>query len=377
MSNLDSLLPLIGDIYDAALDPALWPSVLKQSCAFVGGVMANLFTQDAVKKSANRFYSWGDNPHYTQLYVEKYAALNPLFPAGMFFPVGGILSQIDIMPHKELRESRFYKEWMKPQGYIDMVGGILDKSATSVAPLSVIRHERNGYVDDEARGRMGAVVPHIRRAILIGKVIDLHKVEAAAMADTLDGLAAAMIMVDAGARIVHANVAGHRMIAEGGVMRAAAGRISAVDPGANRSLQETFTACGIGDAAVGERGIAVLLSSPDNTSYVAHVLPLTSAERRRAGASYAAVAAVFVHKAGLDAPPPMEAFSHKFGLTAAELRVLLTIVNVGGVSEVAEVLGIGRGTVRTHLHHLFEKTGARRQVDLVKLVAGFANPLTS
>jgi hypothetical protein len=31
--------------------------------------------------------------------------------------------------------------------------------------------------------------------------------------------------------------------------------------------------------------------------------------------------------------------------------------------------------LRTHLHHLFEKTGTGRQVDLVKLLAGFANPL--
>ena len=57
--------------------------------------------------------------------------------------------------------------------------------------------------------------------------------------------------------------------------------------------------------------------------------------------------------------------------------VKLEIVNVGNVAEVAEILGIGTGTVRTHLHHLFGKTGARGQVDLVKLVAGFASPLTS
>ena len=195
------------------------------------------------------------------------------------------------------------------------------------------------------------------------------------MADTLDGLAAGMFLVDATARIVHANAAGHRMIANDKVLRAAAGRISAVDPAADRTLQETFAACGIGDAAVGERGIALPLSAPDGGLYVAHVLPLTSAQRRRASIEYAAVAALFVRKAGLDAQSPMEAFSRKFRLTAMELRVLLAIVNVGGVAEVAETLGIGEGTVRTHLHHLFEKTGARRQVDLVKLAAGFANPL--
>jgi hypothetical protein len=32
-------------------------------------------------------------------------------------------------------------------------------------------------------------------------------------------------------------------------------------------------------------------------------------------------------------------------------------------------------TVKTHLGHLYAKTGTSRQADLVKLVAGFANPL--
>jgi DNA-binding CsgD family transcriptional regulator len=57
------------------------------------------------------------------------------------------------------------------------------------------------------------------------------------------------------------------------------------------------------------------------------------------------------------------------------LRVLLAVVQVGGGPEVAEALGIAETTVKTHLGHLYEKTGACRQADLVKLVAGFANPL--
>jgi FixJ family two-component response regulator len=60
------------------------------------------------------------------------------------------------------------------------------------------------------------------------------------------------------------------------------------------------------------------------------------------------------------------------GLSCASL---FAIIEVGGVSEVVEVLGIGVGTVKTHLHHLFEKTGASRQAELVKLVAGYANVL--
>jgi DNA-binding CsgD family transcriptional regulator len=58
-----------------------------------------------------------------------------------------------------------------------------------------------------------------------------------------------------------------------------------------------------------------------------------------------------------------------------EVRVLLAIVEIGGAPRVAEALGIRESTVKTHLKRLYEKTGAHRQADLVKLFAGHANPL--
>ncbi len=51
------------------------------------------------------------------------------------------------------------------------------------------------------------------------------------------------------------------------------------------------------------------------------------------------------------------------------MRVLLAMMQVGGAAEVAEALGIAESTVRTHLLRLFAKTGAKRQSDLIKLVA--------
>ena len=51
--------------------------------------------------------------------------------------------------------------------------------------------------------------------------------------------------------------------------------------------------------------------------------------------------------------------------------MLFSIIEIGGAAEVAEVLGIAEATVKTHLQHVFEKTGTGRQADLVKLVAGY------
>jgi DNA-binding CsgD family transcriptional regulator len=206
-------------------------------------------------------------------------------------------------------------------------------------------------------------------------VIDLHKVEAAALADTLDGLAAAMFLVDAPGRIVHANAAALAMADTASVARVAGGKFAAADAAANRALHDIFTNAESGDAAVGTTGIAVPLITCDGERYVAHVLPLTSGARRKAGVAYAAVAAVFVRKVAFELPHPLETIAATFKLTPAEIRVLMMIVQFGGVAEVALALGLSEPTVKTHLQHIFAKTETARQADLVKLVAGYMSPL--
>jgi DNA-binding CsgD family transcriptional regulator len=71
----------------------------------------------------------------------------------------------------------------------------------------------------------------------------------------------------------------------------------------------------------------------------------------------------------------LDTIAKSHGLTASEARVLQAVVEVGGVSDVASALDISEATVKSHLQSLFAKTGARRQIDLVKLVAAAAGPV--
>ena len=342
----------------------------------MGGSSAALYSKNAVRKTGRMYCQEGDiSREFRQLYIEKYAKLDPFSTGHFFAEIEQPIATADVMPYKEFLATRFYKEWARPQGLVDNVTAALDKSSTSAVLFTIFRHERDGLVDDETRDRMRLIIPHIRRAVLIGRAIRLQTAEAATFADTLDGISASMLLVDARGRIVHANASGHAMLAEGSLLRATGGKLAANDHGAEEALYDVILAAGSGDAAVGIKGIAVPLPTSEGERYVAHVLPLTSGARRRAGTSYAAVAALFVHKAALDKPPPPEAIAKTFQLTPSELRVLLGIVEVGGAPEVAEALGIAETTVKFHLKHLFEKTGAGRQADLVKLVAGFVNPL--
>jgi DNA-binding CsgD family transcriptional regulator len=199
--------------------------------------------------------------------------------------------------------------------------------------------------------------------------------EAATFADTLDGLDVGLCLVDAAARLIHANTAGHDMIEARDILFEIRGHLAACDQTVNRTLQHFFAAAGQENALLGADGIAVPMIGRDGKRHVAHALPLTSGARRRGGVAYSAVAALFVRRAALMLPSRSEVIGKAFKLTPTELRVMLAIVELGGVPEVAAALGVANTTIKTHVRRLFEKTGAARQADFVKLVAGYATPL--
>lgn len=69
----------------------------------------------------------------------------------------------------------------------------------------------------------------------------------------------------------------------------------------------------------------------------------------------------------------------RFGLTPAEARLLDILCEGASVPQAAEQLGVAPTTARTHLQRIFDKSGARRQSDLQRLIfaptmAGLPHP---
>ncbi|MGZ3287153.1 MAG: helix-turn-helix transcriptional regulator [Xanthobacteraceae bacterium] len=376
MNDREQLSALIGDMYDAILDPEQRIDVIEKIASFTGGHSGGLLSKHSLGYSEHLYCYIGADPESLQAYSESYPKLDPTAPTHSF-GVAQVVSATDVVPYDEFRRGRFYREWARPHGWVDVASAVVEKSATSCTFLSVVRHKASGVVDDEMRRRMALVVPHVRRAYLIGKTINLGQAEAACFSDILDGLSAGMILVDGIGRVVHANAAGNAILGAADFLRTVHGRLVAGDARTNAAFREILAAADAGDAAVGLRGIALPLTAHDGERYVAHVLPLTSGVRRQAGLAFNAVAALFIRKAALAASTTPDVIGRMYKLTPAELRVLLAIVDVGGVPEVAAALGVASTTIKTHLNRLFEKTGVCRQADLVKLVAGFSTPLAS
>ncbi len=370
-------LTITGEIYDAALDPDLWRGVLKRISAFVGGPATALVSHD-VAAQTNRFhFVWGDDPDYSRLYCEKYVRLNPLLPAMMMMKVGEVWSVSRIMPMSAFHGTRFYQEWVKPQGQGDNVWSLVERSGTVVTTLNTVIDEEHSPASDRSKRRMALLVPHVRRAVAIGNVIKMSRIEADALGDAVDAIGAAVYLVGSDGKLVRENDCARALMRAGLLLRTDGGVLGAADEDAHRELKRAIERAGAGDRVLGPRGTAIALADRHGERFVAHVLPLTSGARRRAGLSTGAAAAVFVHKAEMNAEFPIEAVARQFALSPAELRVLVGVLEVGPPAEIAPMLGLSEATVRTHLRRLYAKTGASRQADLVKLVAGYASPIVA
>ena len=361
------LSAVIGDIYDAAVEPVLWEKALASVCNYVGGSSAALYWHDSATERSAVLHSYNFDPYYLKIYFEKYLPLNPMFPAASFIDEGIVTSDEDIMPRSELNKTRFYKEWIEPQGTLGALSVNLEKG---MARASMINVRMTVPLVDKMRRRLALLAPHLQRAVAIGKLFDQSKATEQALGEALDHVEAAVFLVGAKAQIVFANENAKRMLNEGVLVKKQSNSLCAVAPGANRALRTIFLAAEKGDTSLGIRGVAAALTDELPNRWFVHVLPLTSGRRQQIGNNYAAVAAAFIRRTSPNALSPLEGVSKSYGLTASEVRVLDAVLKTTSIKAMAELLGVSQATVKTHLHHLFRKTKTKRQVDLLKLIAG-------
>jgi DNA-binding CsgD family transcriptional regulator/PAS domain-containing protein len=373
MPKPQKLTELIGSIYDTALDVAAWTDALPRINMFVGGEACGVFSKDAISKLGSTHYYWGADPHYIQLYADTHSKFDPL---AVLPRLGQVATIPDLVAYEEYRRGRFYREWLLPQGSADAANVVLQQASSEPAILFTVLPGNRRMVSDDMRRRIGFVVPHLQRALHISTAIGLKQTESVTLAASLDGLSTAVFLVDAAGQIMHMNAAASHLLKMRKFLRCVNGRIIASDIGINQSLSKAFARFGSG--GVENESIALALNQCDGERYVAHVMALASGVVRRAiGTANKAVAAVFVRKASLQVPCAVELIAKIYKLTRSEVRVLVAIIDVGGVPETADALGIGETTVRTHLYRIFSKTGVSRQADLIRLAAEFSNPLMS
>ena len=368
-----ALSELIGSIYDCALDPGHWEQTLcdlrdafcSQTAQLV--LMVRQHGRILIDKNVGmeRRLLEGQARHAAEIsaLVAEYYATIPLDE-----------------PHVASRhvsqrkwETSPYFQMARREGFVDLIGYILISEPTHFSGFGVGRLEQQGIITEREITLGGLLLPHLRRAVTISKVLDARAVEKAQVAEALDALRCGVVLTNATGTILHANRAAERLFRHGCSLQSSRGMLAAKLPAAAKELRNAIRLAAQDEASLGKIGLAIRLSEPDEAPVFAHVLPLSGSELR-AGLEPEAIAAVFIG-AAQDEQEAAQGVAATYGLTPAETRLLESLLAGYTLAETAAALGVAMTTAKTHLGSIFQKTGTNRQAELMRLAARVAPPV--
>jgi DNA-binding CsgD family transcriptional regulator len=197
---------------------------------------------------------------------------------------------------------------------------------------------------------------------------DIQAMNANAMASMFDLLAFSVFLMNGAGEVLHMNCAAGELVSRHCSIRIVANRLVVQEPGANALIQQAIA--GFSDASSPNAGARISVALKGARSELIATLSLLNGPHGGwpANPKMASIA-MFVQEPRSVLAVPGEAFSKLYGLTRAELRVVLSLASNLAVQEIADELGVAATTVRSHLKSVFLKTGIKRQSDLLQLIA--------
>jgi DNA-binding CsgD family transcriptional regulator len=372
--SLEAYSKVVEAIYDCALNPDRWREALRLISNITHSSNIFIGTSDYDRKRLVSFAEYGYDPAFLKVYLDKYAD-NPLITRTREKPLGQAYTFSMLRDVSALRKTRFYHEWIKAQRFGSLLGVGVLRSSSRGAGLAANRQDWQPPYGKRDLQLIRLLAPHLCRTVAISDVLDQRRVASEALEGTLDALSTAVYLVDGSGRVTYMNAAAERQIRSGNALRILGNRLAPVSHEARTAMTAAIAGAIADEAAMTTLGTALALPGRNGSGLVATVLPLGRGERYGVSGAFGAAVAVFVQDPSLAPVYPGRAFAKLYGLTQAELRVLLAIAPGLGVKDAAAMLGIGEVTARTHLQHIFFKTGTSKQTELLNLLKNSTPPV--
>ena len=222
---------------------------------------------------------------------------------------------------------------------------------TSVC-LAVGRMSEQSTFDETEASRFAKIAPYFDWAVQLADLFAKMTANVKASTAVLDLLPTGVVILDEQGSCVSMNRAAREALdPDGSALRflrrnmlknGGADSTGAADPAAGPQVLS------LPGHAPGQRSVAVLWDIPDDKP-----------EQQRK------LAFIMDPDHARNTEIDVAALERIYGLTMTEARVAALVAENNSVAEIAERMGSTAHTVRTHLRHIFEKTGTERQVDLV------------
>ncbi|WP_404477961.1 helix-turn-helix transcriptional regulator [Novosphingobium sp. BL-52-GroH] len=254
-----------------------------------------------------------------------------------------------------VRRTAFYSDWLRGMGddTLHCLGAAV-KTGDGEGIIGLHRGESaRGAFSVEEAGRLGAVLPHVARVLIVRGKLAAAERQTQAAQSALDATGLAMIVVDTGGRVRSVNAAAEAALLEGepparlrgGAITAGADLARAIANATHRT-----TPC----------STAIVVPRSDERQVFVNVTPFTDPSGRRA--------AMILFRHGIGQGARHDGLRQLFALTGAEADVALLLAQGESPARIAVRRGTSVQTVRTQVRTIMGKMACSRQAELAALV---------
>jgi len=370
------ILDLIGDIYQAGLEPERWSAVISAMSRVFEADLACIYTPFPARPEQALYLTHNFTRDIESAYSAHYHQLDEWTGAALRqkrYIQGTVALGEELIPQRDLRRTEFYNDFLKHHDMEWMVTTALfdGRSEGPATHMSFTRHRGREAYDGEGKRLIELLAPHVRRALLTHWRLNEARLGTQAREAALEHLGYAVILLDEAGKVLYLNPLAEAMVRRRDGMVLKTGRLGARQPADDHDLARLIRqAClGIGGGLSIERS-----PGPDG-----RISPYRLSAMPARGDGDAAIQARHTlttpPRAVILMPDPdraqpgetLRAVTARHHISAAELRVLELLLQDLAPKEIAECLDLGVRTVRSQLSSLYTKTGTRNQRELVAL----------
>ncbi len=362
------MLDVVDRLYQAAVDNEHWPQALSAVAQACGGIGATVELHDRPRRSLEFFRGEGMPDAGVERYAAYYHSVCPRLPWGQADPVGTPIYDGRYLTESEMSRSEFYEDFLLPDGFRYMVGGVIANRGNLFGVVAVHRAASAGHADAATIERMRWLLPHFSRALDVQKRLHGARVDELRLCGALDALTLGVVLTTLPGEVQFANSAASRMCSAEGPLALTRSGLIAKHPADARALRRLFPlggACVLG--ALGERPLSVVVV-PFRYFSKENAWPFEPGGERFG---------LFIQDVREVPDVGAELLRVAYRLTPAEIELARGLFAGASPREYAARRRVSLNTVRTQLKRLRGKLGVRSQTELVRHLARLIPPVAT
>lgn len=359
-------LDLVGIIYDCVDNEVLWPVFLERFAALLDAKIGTFYIHDTRTQRGASEIVRGMDPAYDRAYRSYYAPKNVYMTHGKSLLItGNVTTSEELCPDGEVLKSEFYNDWIRPQGLRSGINGVLFNQASLAGSIGAIRTSSAKPFSEMHKRFLRSLMPHLQRAVALKRRIAQLESLQQNTQEALDRWSTGVLVVDHVGHILLANETAAALLRRRDGLSTHRNILHAATPHDSVLLHRTIRET-VEGKPTGAAGSVSLIRRPSGKAAL-QVMVSPSVRHDLFSCPQTAVL-LFVHDPETREPAQAEILQRLYGLTAAEARIAMLTAVGKSVRDIADEVGVRENTVRIQLKKIFDKTGATRQAELVRLV---------